>query len=219
MVGNQAGRGRGGRGATCCAPIRGPDEICRQSEGRRRYQRSFEMKVYRKVIPRIAKDVIRVLLANRCIEIEEGRRDEAELDIAGVFVRYLNDLEKLNQDTKDALVRHKLGPEAFPRVKLTLASKRNFALGDDVLEHLLSSIIESLFDSRQVLEVFSEDGEIRETLHTTVSKYIGVDEELDREVRHRLKAFREGTPEWEDEYARLINSMRSKTTPVPTSHA
>ena len=43
----------------------------------------------------------------------------------------------------------------------------------------------------------------------------GVDEELDREVRHKLKAFREGTPEWEDEYARLINSMRIKATPAP----
>ena len=75
--------------------------------------RSFEMKVYRKVIPRIAKDVIRVLLANRCIEIEEGRRDEAELDIAGVFVRYLNDVETLNQDTRDALVRHKLDLKLF----------------------------------------------------------------------------------------------------------
>ena len=174
------------------------------------------MKVYRKVIPRIAKDVIRVLLANRCIEIEEGRRDEAELDIAGVFVRYLNEVEQLNQDTRDALTRHKLGPEAFPRVKVTLATKRKLALGDEVLGHLLSSVIESLFDSRQVLEVFSEDGEIRDILHTTVSKYISVDEELDREVRHKLKAFREGTPEWEDEYARLINSMRIKATPAPT---
>ena len=175
------------------------------------------MKVYRKVIPRIAKDVIRVLLANRCIEIEVGRRDEAELDIAGVFVRYLNEVEQLNEDTRDALTRHKLGPEAFPRVKVTLATKRKLALGDEVLGHLLSSVIESLFDSRQVLEVFSEDGEIREILHTTVSKYIGVDEELDREVRHKLKAFREGTPEWEDEYARLINSMRIKATPAPAT--
>ena len=30
----------------------------------------------------------------------------------------------------------------------------------------------------------------------------------------KLKAFREGTPEWEDE-ARLINSMRIKATPAP----
>ena len=40
-----------------------------------------------------------------------------------------------------------------------------------------------------------------EILHTTVSKYIGVDEELDREVQ-QAQAFREGTPEWEDEYPR-----------------
>ena len=65
------------------------------------------MKVYRKVIPRIAKDVIRVLLANRCIEIEEGRRDEAELDIAGVFVRVADDgrASKQKLEQLDRLLR------------------------------------------------------------------------------------------------------------------
>ena len=33
-----------------------------------------------------------------------------------------------------------------------------------------------------------------------MTKYLGVDAELDREVRHRIKNLREGTVEWEDEY-------------------
>src|ERR1700733_13445056 len=59
------------------------------------------MKIYRKVIPKISKDVVRSLLANRAIEVEDGRRDEAELDIAGVLVEYLNDLDRISPDAHD----------------------------------------------------------------------------------------------------------------------
>ena len=54
------------------------------------------MKIYRKVIPKIAKDVIRSLLASRAIEVEDGHRDEAELDMAGVLVEYLNDVDRIS---------------------------------------------------------------------------------------------------------------------------
>ena len=166
------------------------------------------MKIYRKVIPRISKDVIRALLANRCIEVEEGRRDEAELDIAGVFVRYLNALDQLSEDAQSAIIRHKLTRASYNQVRETLAKKRNLPIGKDALEYLLTQVIDGLFDSKQILEVFAEDEEIRTMIDTAIGKYLGVDEELDREVRHRLKHFREGTAEWEVEYAQLINQMR-----------
>ena len=166
------------------------------------------MKIYRKVIPRISKDVIRALLANRSIEIEEGRRDEAELDIAGVFVRYLNDVDQLAEDAQEAIIRHKRKKSEFQSIREHLAQKRGLAIGTDAKEYLLSQVIDGLFTSKQILEVFAEDEEIRVMLDTAVSKYLGVDEELDREVRHRLKNLREGTAEWEVEYAQLINQMR-----------
>ncbi|MEC9464793.1 MAG: DUF507 family protein [Myxococcota bacterium] len=166
------------------------------------------MKIYRKVIPRISKDVIRALLANRSIEIEEGRRDEAELDIAGVFVRYLNDVDKLAEDALEAIARHNRKRSEFQTVREHLAKKRGLAIGSDAKEYLLTQVIDGLFSSKQILEVFAEDEEIRVMIDTAVSKYLGVDEELDREVRHRLKNLREGTAEWEVEYAQLINQMR-----------
>jgi hypothetical protein len=47
-------------------------------------------------------------------------------------------------------------------------------------------------------------------MHLAMKKYLGVDEELDREVRGRLKNLREGTSEWEVEYNRLIDQMRHR---------
>jgi len=166
------------------------------------------MRIYRKVIPKIAKDIIRALLANRAIEIEDGHRDEAELDMAGVLVGYLNDVDAVNSDAHDALEKHKLGLEHLGRIKRSLAEARKVVVGDNAQEHVLELLINGLFDSRHIEEVFAEDNEIRKIVFEAMRKYLGVDEELDREVRGRLKNLREGTSEWELEYNRLIDQMR-----------
>jgi uncharacterized protein len=167
-----------------------------------------EMKIYRRVIPKIAKDIVRSLLAARAVEVEDGHRDEAELDIAAVVVEYLNELDKLKADAQDAVQRHNLPAEMLGRVKRTMAESRKVVVGDGALEHVINKLVESLFESKHIEEVFAEDNELRKIVQTAVQKYLGVDEELDREVRGRLKNLREGTSEWEVEYGRLIEQMR-----------
>lgn len=167
------------------------------------------MKIYRRVVPKIAKDIVRSLLAEHAIEIEDGHRDEAELDVAGTLVAYLNEVDQLKTDAQEALSRHKLGVEMLGKVKQSLAQTRNIPLGKEAEEHVLERIIEGLFSSKNIEEIFAEDNELRVMVRTSMSKYVGVDAELDREVRNRLKNLREGTSEWELEYGRLINQMRS----------
>lgn len=166
------------------------------------------MKIYRKVIPKIAKDVVRTLLTHQAIEVEEGHRDEAELDLAGIFVDYLNELDKLHVDAQEALARHKLAPETLGRVKRSLADSRKLVIGEGALEYLIERILQVLFSSKHIEEIFADDHEIRQLVRDAARKYVGVDEELDREVRGRLKNLREGTNEWEVEYGRLIEQMR-----------
>ncbi len=166
------------------------------------------MKIYRKVIPKIAKDVVRSLLANRAIEVEDGHRDEAELDIAAVLVDYMNDLDRLTNDARELVERNSLPAEMLGRVKKSLADSRKIVLGEQSYEHILDRLIEGLFSSKNIEEVFAEDNEIRVMVRDAMTKYLGVDEELDREVRGRLKNLREGTTEWEIEYGRLIEQMR-----------
>ena len=166
------------------------------------------MKIYRKVIPKISKDIIRSLLANRAIEVEDGHRDEAELDVAGVLVEYLNELDRINADAHDALQRHGLPAETLGRIKRSLAESRRIIMGEGALEFVIDRIIDALFNSKNIEEVFAEDHELRLMVQESIRKYLGVDEELDREVRGRLKNLREGTSEWEVEYGRLIDQMR-----------
>jgi len=168
------------------------------------------MRIYRKVIPKITKDIIRALLANKAIEIEDGHRDEAELDLAGIIVEYLNTVDGIKQDAKDAIERHGLKIETLGRIKRSLAEARKVVVdGEEALDFLIDRMIRGMFESRHVTEVFAEDHEIRKTMHEAMKKYLGVDEELDREVRGRLKNLREGTTEWEVEYGRLIDQMRA----------
>lgn len=166
------------------------------------------MRIYRKVIPKIAKDIVRSLLASRAIEVEDGRRDEAELDLAGVLVGYVNEVDQLTTDAHETLQRHDLPIEMLGRVKRTLAENRKVIVGEEALDHVLALLIGGLFDSVNIQEVFSEDNELNKMILDSMNKYIGVDEELDREVRGRLRNLREGTSEWEIEYGRLIDQMR-----------
>jgi len=75
------------------------------------------MRLYRKILPKIARDVVRTLNAKQLIEVEEGRTDEAELDIAAVMVEYLNEEDRISKEARDALNRRGLGFERFTQVK------------------------------------------------------------------------------------------------------
>jgi hypothetical protein len=167
------------------------------------------MKLYRKVIPKVAKDIVRSLLANRAIEVEDGHRDEAELDLAAVLVEYLNAVDQLNTDASEAMQRHGFSHAMLGKVKKSIADTRNMVIGEEAEEHLVNRVISALFNSKHIEEVFMEDHELRKLVTIAMRKYVGVDEELDREVRGRLKNLREGTAEWEVEYGRLIDQMRS----------
>jgi hypothetical protein len=167
------------------------------------------MRIYRKVVPKISKDIIRSLLANRAIEVEDGHRDEAELDIAGVLVAYLNDVDRIHTDATEAIQRHGFSHHMLKKVKESLAETRKVVVGDGAEEYLIELLLKGLFESKHIEEVFMEDHELRKLVALAMKKYLGVDEELDREVRGRLKNLREGTQEWEVEYGRLIEQMRA----------
>ncbi|MCK5687617.1 DUF507 family protein [Myxococcota bacterium] len=169
------------------------------------------MKIYRKVIPKIAKDIIRSLLANRAIEVEDGHRDDAEVDVAGVLVGYLNDIDTVCQEAQRIMERKGYTPDLLGRVKRQIAKTNKLVMGEGSEEFVITRIIDGIFNSEHIEEVFTEDDELREMVQRAMSKYIGVDEELDREIRGRLKNLREGTADWEFEYDRLIEKMRART--------
>jgi hypothetical protein len=166
------------------------------------------MKLYRRLVPKISKDVVRGLLADRLVEIEDGHRDEAELDIAGVLVDYMNAGDQLSADAKEQMERRGLSQEKYGLVKRALAEQRKLKIGDEATDFILEALVEGLFNSKHISEVFAEDHDLRRRIREILGKYAGVDEELDKEARTRLRNLREGTPEWDIEYQKTIRQMR-----------
>lgn len=166
------------------------------------------MHLYRKVIPKIAREIVRTLNSKGDIVVDDGNLDEAELDLAAVMVEYCNQEDRITNEAKDALARRGLPAERFGQVKKGLADARGFKLGDDGLEYVINQMIESLFNSKNISEVFAEDTTLRKYLSELLQKYLSVDGDLDKEARNRLKNLREGTQEWDIEYERTITQLK-----------
>ena len=166
------------------------------------------MRLYRKIIQKIAREIVRTLHAKNEVEVEDGRMDEAELDLAAVMVEYMNEEERIINETKETMARRGFSQERFTQVKKSLAEARGFKLGDDGIEFVLDQMNEALFNSKNIAEIFADDKELRLFMKSVFEKYTGVDEELDKEARNRLKNLREGTPEWEIEYPRVVAALK-----------
>jgi hypothetical protein len=166
------------------------------------------MRLYRKIIPKIAREIIRTLHSRQQVEVEDGRMDEAELDLAAVMVEYMNEEERIVTEAKDTIARRGFSQDRFAQVKKSLAEARGFKIGEDGIEHVIHQMLEALFASKNIAEIFADDQELRRFMRETVDKYTSVNEDLDREARNRLKNLREGTAEWEIEYPRMIAHLK-----------
>jgi uncharacterized protein len=166
------------------------------------------MRLYRKIIPKIAREIVRTAHSRQQIEVEDGRMDEAELDLAAVMVEYMNDEERIVNEAKDTMARRGFSQDRFVQVKKSLAEARGFKVGEDGLAHVIDQMLEALFVSRNVAEVYAEDQDLRKFMREVMDKFTGVTEELDREARGRLKNVREGSSEWEIEYPRMVAHLK-----------
>ena len=91
-----------------------------------------------------------------------------------------------------------------------LAEQKEFGLGEDAVTWIATQLLETFMQSRNVEEVFGEDAILRKKIKEIVNKHMQVEEELDQEVRQRLKNLQEGTGAWDIEYARIMDQVKQK---------
>lgn len=166
------------------------------------------MRLYPKVIPVIAREVVQTLMKENDIEVETLRINDAEMDMSAIMREYLASEERVNQATKEALERRGYDHSKFNQVKREMADVRGFKMGDEGIEYVIGQMIEFLLISRNVEEVYSEDSTLRRKIHTIFKKHLDLDAELDREARARMKNLTEGTAEWEVEYGRTMDQLK-----------
>ena len=166
------------------------------------------MKLYPKIIPAIARDVVGTLMAEGDIEVETMRVADAEMDMAAILKEYLASEERVNQATREALERRGYDHSKFNSVKREMADVRGFKMGDDGVDYIINQMIEFLLISRTVEEVFSEDHTIRRRVYQVFKKHLDVEDDVDREARARIKHLTEGTQAFEIEYQKTVEQIR-----------
>jgi hypothetical protein len=166
------------------------------------------MRLYAGKVPAVSTEVVRALLAPHAIEAE--RPKEVEADIAAVLNQYLSDEREVNERAKDVLERTHKPQTEFQRVRSLVADEKGIKVGDEALDYLLDQVVEMLMHSNNVDEVFVEDIDLRRTMAPVFKKHMAVDSTLDTEVRAQLRHVREGTRDWEIEYAKVLEQVKRR---------
>ena len=166
------------------------------------------MRLYPKVIPTIAREVVQTLMQDGDVEVETMRIADAEMDMASVMKEYLASEERVNAATREALERRGYDHSRFNQVKREMADVRGFKMGDEGVEYVTDQMIQFLLVSRNVEEVFAEDHALRKKIFGIFKRHLDVDDEIDREARARLKHLQEGTSAWDVEYQKTIDLLR-----------
>ena len=166
------------------------------------------MRLYSGKVPAIATEVVRALLAAKEIEAESPK--EVEADVAAVLNQYLSDEREVNDRAKDVLERTGKSNTDYQRVRALVAEEKGIKVGDEALDYLLDQVVEMLMHSGNVDEVYVEDIELRRRMAPVFKKHMAVDSAIDAEVRGQLKHMREGTREWEVEYARVLEQVKRR---------
>ena len=166
------------------------------------------MKLYAGKVDTIAAEVINKLTTDGDLEVSDPH--EAQLDVASVLKEYLRVDRELTERAKDILEIRGLPHGHLFRTKKQLADQKDFGLGEEALTWITNQMVETFMQSKSVDEVFAEDVTLRKKIKEIVRKHMAVEDELDQEVRNRLKNIQEGSSAWDLEYERVLGQVKQK---------
>ena len=166
------------------------------------------MRLYSGKIDTIAAEVISRLTSDGDLEVSDQK--EAQLDVAAVLKEYIRVDRELTDRAKDILQIRGLPHSHLARTKRQLAEQKDFGLDEEAVSWITTQLLETFMQSRNIEEVFGEDVQLRKKIKEIVSKHMKVEDELDGEVRQRMKNIQEGTDAWEIEYGRVMDQIKQK---------
>ena len=166
------------------------------------------MRLFSGKITAIATEVVRALTASGAIEAEAPK--EVVADVESVLKNYLTMEREVNERAKDVLERTGRPQSEYQRVRLLAAQEKGIKVGDEMLDYLLDQVVEILHHSHNVDEIYAEDVELRRQMVPFFKKHMDVDAAVDAEVRAQLRHLKEGTRDWDIEYARVVEQVKRK---------
>lgn len=166
------------------------------------------MRLHSAKVPQIASEMIDPLVKAGDIETESP--NEVKADIEAVLNQYIRDEQEVSDRAKDFLAARGLGQGELNRIKKLMADERKIKIGEDAIDYLLDQLVEMLMHSANVDEIFAEDYVLRRKMRDPLRKQLGEEQDLQAEVRERLKHVQEGTALWEVEYRRTLEDIKRR---------
>ena len=164
------------------------------------------MRLYSGKIPTIGGEIVKTLVdAGDMAVLDKG---EAELDVQAVLKEFLRLDREVTEKAKELLQKRNLPYDQFGKVKRQIAKEKAFMLGDECLEWITNQIIESFMQSPHVDEVYADDATLRKRMADILKRHMQVDDEVDAEVRRRIRNLQEGTSTWEVEYQKALDQIK-----------
>src|SRR5689334_1983657 len=161
------------------------------------------MRLYTSRIPTIVEELIRDLSAAGDIEVENDA--EVRLDLEAVLKEFVRVDREISDEAKNRMQARGMPSSMLGRLKAQLAKERGAAPPDEPLPYLLEQILNMLFHSKNVAEIFADDTELRKKITPILRRNLEVDSDLDAEVRAKIKNLEEGTATFEIEYAKVMD--------------
>jgi hypothetical protein len=166
------------------------------------------MRLYSGKVGPIADELVRSLVQDGDIEVES--EDEVRLDVEAVLKEFLRMDRDIADEAKNRMEQRSLGYSNLSRVKAQVAKERGSPPPEEILPYLLDQILNMLFHSANVSEIFADDVALRTKVTPILKRHMDVEGELDKEVRSKIKNLSEGTAAFEIEYARVMDQMKRK---------
>ena len=166
------------------------------------------MRLFSGKIPTISEEIVRLLTAEGDIETEQPKRS---CSISSRCSRSTSATSARSQ-TRPRTASRRVGLPYAQLGKLSsqVAKEKGAPQSDDVLPYLLDQILNMLFHSKNVDEIYAEDIDLRKKITPILTKHMEVGGELDEEVRSKIKNLEEGTASFEIEYQRIMGEMKRK---------
>jgi uncharacterized protein len=166
------------------------------------------MRLFSGKISTISEEIVRVLTGDGDIETEQS--SEVVLDIESVLKEYLRFERMISDEAKNRLEVRSLPYAQLGKLRNQVAKEKGAPQSEDVLPYLMEQILNILFHSKNVDEIYAEDTDLRKKITPILRKHMDVGGELDEEVRSKIKNLEEGTATFEIEYERVMNQLKQK---------
>ncbi len=166
------------------------------------------MRLFSGKVPTISEEIVRVLTAEGDVETEQP--NEVVLVVESVLKEYLRFERTIGDEAKNRLEARGLPYAQLGKLRNQVAKEKAAPQSEDVLPYLLDQILNILFHSKNVDEIYAEDTELRKKIAPILKKHMEVGGELDEEVRSKIKNLEEGTATFEIEYQRIMGDLKRK---------